>query len=119
MLVTPITPAGNSVYLANTPGSRPLSVVDRVPIKQGAWRSQQQGMAGQGVAVSSLLVSCQKPVSLSTCVLLSSSALNCCPCNVQCADESHEYCVRANGGSLTVTLVWTDFPALASGGLWT
>ncbi len=27
--------AGNSVYLANTPNSRPLSVVDRVPIKQG------------------------------------------------------------------------------------
>lgn len=24
--------------------------------------------------------------------------------------------MRANGGPLTVTLVWTDFPALASGG---
>ena len=31
----PHTPAGNSVYLADTPGSRPLQVVDGVPINQG------------------------------------------------------------------------------------
>lgn len=36
-------PAGSSVYLANAPGSRPLSVVDRVPIKQGRW--QRGGVA--------------------------------------------------------------------------
>lgn len=28
--------------------------------------------------------------------------------------ESHSYCVNATGGSLTVTLVWHDYPAALS-----
>ena len=55
---------GNSLYLAGTQRSQPLSVVDRVAVQQG---------------------------------------------------DTHEYCVRANGGPLTITLVWTDYPALPSG----
>lgn len=30
------------------------------------------------------------------------------------ADETHNYCVRASGGPLTVTLVWTDYPRRAA-----
>lgn len=32
------------------------------------------------------------------------------------AGAEHVYKVQALGGPLSVTLVWTDFPALASGG---
>ena len=31
------------------------------------------------------------------------------------ADDSHEFCVKANGGPLTITLVWADYPASPSG----
>ncbi|PSC76615.1 Serine protease ABC transporter B family tagA isoform A [Micractinium conductrix] len=30
--------------------------------------------------------------------------------------ESHEYCIRANGGPLSITLVWADFPGDVAGG---
>ena len=30
-------------------------------------------------------------------------------------DEAHSYCIFANGGRLTITLVWTDYPASPAG----
>ena len=30
-------------------------------------------------------------------------------------DEAHSYCIFAHGGRLTITLVWTDYPASPSG----
>lgn len=52
-------PTGNSVYLANTPGSRPLSVVDRVPIKQGGWQSS--GVATPAHVCSDSSPACRVP----------------------------------------------------------
>ena len=117
------------MYLAGTPGSRPISLVDRVPIKQGAsggW-GRAAGAEGWllpfGAAVAAappaadaasaghkthpIKPRMRRPPTPSPAPPLAPP--------LPPADEGHEYCVRANGGSLTVTLVWTDYPGLSSG----
>ena len=69
------TSAGNSVYLANTPGSRPLSVVDRMPIKQG----------GCCLVGWPCCISCLPAVPRALCLLLAASeAVAFCPTGHSC-----------------------------------
>ena len=39
------------------------------------------------------------------------------PCRPHATGETHSYCIRANGGPLSITLVWTDYPASPMGAL--